>query len=152
MTQIALFPEDERKPLRICECCGAKIVEYKHSFSKALAVGLGRLHFFAGGPVNLKNLGLTRNQWDNFQKLRYWGLVNKATKADGTRAGGEWFLTKKGVDFIEKGIGITKSVWTYRGEAVRFEGDTCFYLDDHEPKYKRRKKYAQESKPHEGET
>jgi hypothetical protein len=135
-----------------CPHCEAKMVEYKHSFSKALAVGLGRLHFFAGGPINIKNLGLTRNQWDNFQKLRYWGLVGKATKEDGTRAGGEWVLTQKGFDFIQKGIGIPKSVWTYRGDPVRFEGDTCFYLDDHEPKYKRRTKYAEEALPHSDES
>ena len=45
-------------------------------------------------------------------------------------------------DFIQQGIGIPKSVWTYRGQAIRFEGDTCFYLDSHEPKYKRKADYA----------
>lgn len=131
-----------------CPHCDAKMVEYKHSFSKALAIGLGRLHSANGGPTNLKNLGLTRNQWDNFQKLRYWGLVAKAVREDGTRANGEWVLTDKGVEFIEKGIGIPKSVWTYRGEAVRFEGHTCFYLDDHEPKYKKKPEYAADAVAH----
>jgi hypothetical protein len=79
-------------------------------------------------------------------------LVGKATKEDGTRAGGEWVMTQKGFDFIQKGIGIPKSVWTYRGDPVRFEGDTCFYLDDHEPKYKRRTKYAEEALPHPDES
>lgn len=134
-----------------CPHCEAKMVEYKHSFSKALAVGLGRLHFLGGGPINIKNLGLTRNQWDNFQKLRYWGLVAKATKQDGTRAGGEWILTQKGRDFIEHGLAITKSVWTYRGDTVRFDGDTCFYTDSHEPKYKQRQSYADSAVPHQGD-
>jgi hypothetical protein len=126
------------------------MVEYKHTFSKALAVGLSRLNFHGGGPINIKNLGLTRNQWDNFQKLRYWGLVAKATKEDGTRAGGEWVITQKGLDFIEKGIGISKSVWTYRGDTVRFEGDTCFYNDSHDPEYKQRHSYADSALPHQG--
>jgi hypothetical protein len=131
-----------------CPHCEAKMVEYKHSFSKALAIGLSRLHFTGGGPINLKNLGLTRNQWDNFQKLRYWGLVAKANREDGSRANGEWLLTQKGFDFIEKGIGIPKSVWTYRGEPIRFEGDTCFYLDAHEPRYKQKEHYVATATPH----
>ena len=135
------------KEKKICDCCGAKIVEYKHSFSKALAIGLYKL-YAAGTPINIKYLGLTRNQWDNFQKLRYWGLVAKTTDESGNRKGGCWEITSVGVNFIEKNIGIIKSVWTYRGETVRFEGSTCFFNDIHEPEYKQREEYADEAVTH----
>jgi hypothetical protein len=136
-----------KSELKYCECCGAKIVEYKHGFSKALAVGLYRLYQH-GSAINIKELGLTRNQWDNFQKLRYWGLVAKAAREDGTRIGGCWEITQLGIDFIEKGISIKKNVWTYRGETVRFEGDTCFFTDMHDVNYRTRPDYIEDAVPH----
>jgi hypothetical protein len=123
------------------------MVEYKHSFSKALAVGLRRL-YEAKSSVNIKELGLTRNQWDNFQKLRYWGLVEQVKHEDGRHASGVWAITKSGVDFIEHDTAIRKSVWTYRGSTIRFDGDTCFFRDVHDTEYVQRATYATEAVPH----
>ena len=136
-----------KNELKFCECCGAKIVEYKHTFSRALAVGLYKL-YERSGAINIKELGLTRNQWDNFQKLRYWGLVAKAAREDGTRIGGCWVITQAGIDFIEKGVSIKKQVWTYRGETVRFDGDTCFFTDIHDVTYRTRPDYAEDAVAH----
>ena len=130
-----------------CECCGAKIVEYRHTFNKALAVALYRLYSMGGGPINIKALSLTRNQWDNFQKLRYWGLVTKSARDDGTRIGGAWSITFAGREFIEAGISIRRRVWTYRGDTVRFDGDTCFFRDVHDVAYECRPSYAANSQP-----
>ena len=135
---------------KLCEHCGAKTVKYKHTFSKALAIGLYKLYQSGATAINLKNLGLTRNQWDNFQKLRYWGLVAQARRPDGTRLNGEWIVTPEGVEFIERGTGIKKSVWTYRGDVTEFEGDMCFFLDVHEAEYKKRTQYAAEAVAHGG--
>lgn len=135
------------KENKTCEHCGAKIVEYKHNFSSALAVGLYRL-YQENRAINIKHLGLTRNQWDNFQKLRYWGLVQKAIDETGKRIGGCWSITPLGTAFIEQGIGVSKYVWTYRGETVRFEGDTCFFKDVHPVAYKQREQYAEEAVVH----
>lgn len=132
---------------KICECCGAKIVEYKHSFSHALAIGLYAI-YKANKPVNIKNLGLNRNQWDNFQKLRYWNLVSQTYRENGTRANGVWQITQAGKDFIEKATSIKKSVWTYRGNPIRHEGDSCFFVDIHPDGYKQREDYAEEALPH----
>jgi hypothetical protein len=89
------------EPSKVCEHCGAKTVEYKHTFSDALAVGLFKLYAAGGGPINLKDLALTRNQWDNFQKLRYWQLVGQSYRKDGTRMNGYWHITSVGKIFIE---------------------------------------------------
>jgi len=132
---------------KFCDHCGAKIVEYKHGFSAALAHGLFQL-FLAKEPINIKHLGLTRNQWDNFQKLRYWGLVEKTTNEEGKRVGGFWSITQKGIDFVKGNIGIPKSVWTFRGDTVRFEGNICHFLDTHTTDYKQRSDYANEAIAH----
>ena len=135
------------KEQKVCEHCKAKMVEYKHSFSKALATGLWRL-YQAGGQVNIKDLGLTRNQWDNFQKLRYWGLVAQSYRDGGTRMNGHWQITAAGTAFIEQGTGIQKSVWTYRGDTVRFEGSTVFFKDTHDLEYEQRESYAENAVAH----
>jgi hypothetical protein len=132
-----------------CPHCDAKMVEYKHSFSNALAIGLWRL-YLANADVNIKNLQLTRNQWDNFQKLRYWGLVAPAYRTAGTRLNGVWKITDLGKAFVEKATSIQKSVWTYRGQPVRFEGDTVFFLDVHDTAYAKRPDYAASAIPHRG--
>lgn len=138
------------KQNELCGHCGAKMVEYKHSFSKALAVGLYKLYQSGATPINLKHLGLTRNQWDNFQKLRYWGLVAPSHRPDGSRLNGEWNITPVGIAFIEQGTSIKKSVWTYRGDPVRLEGDTCFFNSVHDAEYKKRPQYAAEAVAHGG--
>ena len=135
------------KEVRICPHCYAKMVEYKHSFSKALAIGLWRL-YLAGGPINIRDLVLTRNQWDNFQKLRYWGLAAQTYRPDGTRMNGVWHITDTGRAFIEQGTGISKTVWTYRGSTQRFEGSTVFFRDEHDVAYEQRESYATSAMPH----
>lgn len=123
------------------------MVEYRHSLSTALAVGLYRLYRHAR-PVNLKHLGLTRNQWDNFQKLRYWDLVRKAQRDDGKRIGGVWDITQRGVDFIERRVMVNGSVWTYRGERVRYEDELTSFESIHGP-YRTRDEYARDSRARE---
>ena len=106
-----------------CPFCQAKMVEYKHTLNKGLCVGLTRLAA-VGGEANLKELGLTRNQWDNFQKLRYWDLVTKQVDEAGNRVGGTWVITEKGLDFLGGMIRVPRKVVTYRGERVEYLEET----------------------------
>lgn len=121
------------------------MVEYRHTFSAALAEGLFRL-YRAGEAINIKQLGLTRNQWDNFQKLRYWDLVEKARDADGARIGGYWRITPTGASFVRGLSMVRRVVWTYRGERVRFDGDSVYFAQVHVG-YKKRPDYAREAQP-----
>jgi hypothetical protein len=150
MNQIAFSFDEEPKTPSICECCGAKIVEYKHSFNQSLADSLYKLYEAGGGPININQIGLSPVQWNNFQKLKYWGLVRKAERNDKSHIGGFWELTRIGYEFIEKGFGIYKNVWTFRGKSTKYEGDTVFFNDLHELYIKTRPDYANESKPHKG--
>ncbi len=135
------------KSIKQCPCCYAKMVEYKHSFSKAQAVGLGRL-FNVGKPINIRLLDLTRNQWTNFQKLRYWGFVEKAKDDEGNRVGGVWQITAEGKAFVKGIVPTRKSVWTYRGKTVRTEGEFISFRDIHPGDYKQQGDYAREAEPH----
>ncbi len=133
---------------RVCEYCGANMVEYKHSLSKALVIGLSRIYDH-GKPVNLKRLKLTRSQWDNFQKLRYWDLVEQWVDTKGKRKSGFWRITKIGKDFVTCKKKVMKSVWTYRGETVRFDGK-MIDISDVDVNYKTRPEYAMEAVVHRG--
>lgn len=104
-----------------CPTCGASTNEYKHGLSKPLVQGLTALASSGGGPINLKALGLTRTQWDNFQKLRYFGLVEQVA-VSGKRQAGVWKITQLGLDFLAGKVVVPKFAWTFRGDVVRTEG------------------------------
>ena len=98
-----------------CSQCGAKTVEYPHSLGTHHVVALCLLKMAGGGPLNLKTLSLTRNQWDNFQKLRYWGLASSPKR-------GLWEITTLGRRWLAGTTLVNKRVWTYRGNTVSFDG------------------------------
>ncbi len=108
-----------------CTTCGAKIVEYKHSLVPGIVSALRTLYATTKDPINLNALNLTRNQWDNFQKLKYWDLVKQV----GGKKSGIWQITTVGIQFVEERITLQKSVWTYRGEVRRSSGHTVSIND-----------------------
>lgn len=133
------------KHKQLCPHCQAAMVEYRHSLSVGLVQGLIRLaESGAKGEKNLRDLHLTRTQWDNFQKLRYWGLVEKVGER---RKGGVWRITRKGWDFLAFKCPIQRVVVTYRGEAQRFEGPLAFVHEIVEG-YQYRGDYADEAVAH----
>ena len=131
---------------KVCEHCGASMVEYKHGLSEGLVTGLIRIAKIEK-PINIKELRLTRNQWDNFQKLRYWDLVVQAN--GGKLKGGVWAITMKGLDFVKGKISVPKSVWTYRGGFLRYDGEEV-RIHVIVNGYKFQDDYYNESKPHPG--
>jgi len=64
---------------RICPCCGREIVSYKHLLNSVLVSGLEALAE-AGGEASISELHLQTTVYNNFQKLRYFGLVEKVPK------------------------------------------------------------------------
>lgn len=87
--------------------------EYKHTLNSNLVLALVKFVQY-GKPAKLKDLDLTINQHNNFQKLQYWGFVKKEK--------GLWILEQKALDFFA-GIRVQRSVWTYRGGVKRFDDD-----------------------------
>lgn len=126
-----------------CIHCGASMLEHRHNISIAMVRGLSLLAQF-DEAINIKILGLTRNQWDNFQKLRYWDLVKKSYDVEGNRRGGHWECTVKGRDFLAGKIKVPKALWTYRGAFIREEKEMV-YVFEIDQGYKIRDEYAAEA-------
>jgi hypothetical protein len=131
----------------LCPHCNQPMpLKHKHTLSDALVTGLARLRDAGGGPMNLKHLQLTRNQWDNFQKLRYWDLVQQSfDPATGSRQSGVWEITPKGVKFLAGIIQQPKAVWTVHGETVEVS-DEKIYAPQGELGYRTREDYATDSR------
>lgn len=74
-----------------CETCGAKLVEYKHGLSKGLCRSLIQVAvtFKDTKAHEIKEMGLDYNHRCNFQKLKYWGLVEKVGEQTGKEDYGE---------------------------------------------------------------
>jgi len=104
----------------------------------------------AGGRANLNELGLTRNQWDNFQKMRYFDLVEYGYKDDGSRDSGVWCITEpRGYKFLAGKIMIPKRVETYRGQRVKYiKTEYCSIISLSVEKWKQKGDYNADSTPH----
>lgn len=62
--------------------------------------------------------------------LRWWGLVERATKTDMTKNhSGNWKITEKGTAFLHFGLSVPKLAFTYNGEVVGFSDETVVATD-----------------------
>jgi len=97
------------KYVKNCEDCGHQVTAYTHKLNTQLVIGLGRLidrYLITKKPVNLqKELVLTKNQYNNFQKLQYFGLIIHSENG--------WVPTLKGEMFIKGEISIKDTVATF---------------------------------------
>lgn len=106
----------------ICYACKQTLPkEYKHNLSKGL---IETFHIFAAKshierrslhPV--KDCGLDYNQASNFQKLKYFDLVEKDEKN-----AGYWNITKTGVMFLTGREAVPSRVFTQNGKVTGTEG------------------------------
>ena len=124
------------------------MVEYRHGMTVPLVTGLRALLRSGGGPLNIKELCLTRNQWDNFQKLRYWDLVFQV-EVDGQRKKGVWQITPLGMAFLFRETRVPNHVWTYRGRTVR-TAETMVWVTDVVEWYEKREDYIATMRPVDG--
>lgn len=137
------------KEKRLCEHCGASMMENRHTLNKPLASALSRLSHL-GKPAHIPSLGFTHNQLSNFQKLKYWGLVQMIKGPDGTFKQGWWEATELGRAFAFGECRVFRSVYTFRGELVRADTEAgAVGINDLVPDYKKRPEYIAESVPHE---
>ena len=106
----------------ICPLCGRKSVEYKHTINKTLVSGLARLHA-KGGRARLDNLGLDNTCFNNFQKLRYFGLAIPSNDNC------EWQITNQGVWFLQGRVQISRFVVTRNANVIRKSTELVFITD-----------------------
>jgi hypothetical protein len=135
-----------KKEIVRCPHCQAKMVEYKHSLSKQIVEVL-YLFVKLGGVLDVVDLNskMPYSKRCNFPKLQYWGLITKVKTEKKSK--GLWAITPRGKDFITGQIPIQKSVWTYRNNFMRFDGE-FFSMEGlgYEP-YRQKEDYVSDQKP-----
>lgn len=135
-----------------CDCCGHLTTAYSHKLNKPLVKALRQLVDFYENKktdCNLqKNLDLTKNQYNNFQKLQYFGLVQH------TKDG--WYPTEQATRFIYGEVVIRntdltfgKSILDTRHEAwsikkINYKFVYVYEID--ELSYKKREEYQDEKR------
>jgi hypothetical protein len=123
----------------VCSHCGANVRAYKHRLNKGLIKGLLCLYNVEGGVSKIADLPLTKNEFNNFQKLGFWGLVEKET------VGGErtcrWKLTKLGYDFILGRSLVPVWVETFRRARIGNSKEMVGISDLVTVNYKKREDY-----------
>lgn len=105
-----------------CPLCGSKITDYKHSINKMLVECLARLYAL-GGRSRLDKLGLDNTHFNNFQKLRYFGL------AVPTGENSEWQITNQGIWFLQGRIQISRFVITRNAMVIRSSTEAVFITE-----------------------
>lgn len=107
-----------------CSLCGQKILKNKHRFSRSLAdlLLLTAQRFTVNESFHLqKNLNLTKNQYCNFGKLQYWGLIAKHYQ-DGRRLGGYWHLTRRAGEVLN-GSAVPRWIQTFNNKVIEISED-----------------------------
>jgi hypothetical protein len=104
-----------------CPYCGHTLEPRKESLSLGLVQTLEKfaLAVFMSQKNDIhlqKDMNLTKNQYNNAQKLRYFGLIAKVRVA-GQVNSGRWLLTRRGASFL-RGEPIHKWVKVYNNHLV----------------------------------
>jgi hypothetical protein len=97
--------------METCKCCGQKIrPPHRHNLTRGLVDTLIRfaklLEEKGVNNLHLLTAGFSISQTNNFQKLRYFGLVAKGKET------GYWVLTKRGQEFLNGEVAVSKWVET----------------------------------------
>jgi hypothetical protein len=112
------------KEKHTCCSCGKSVMSHKHILSRSLGDILLVLiqKVSQDEPFHLqRDFSLTKNQYNNFQKLQYWGLVKKHYSC-GEREGGVWELTRSAFEFVN-GRQIPRWVKTFNNIVIERSND-----------------------------
>ena len=118
-----------------CPTCGASMMVHNQRLSKGLAKLLiefkRKVLELNRNEIHLqKDLRLTNNQFGNFQKLRYHGLIAKVyDKETKLHKGGYWLLTRKGNQFLKNEISTSSNVLTFRNKIADKSPKMVFLAD-----------------------
>lgn len=133
----------------VCPACGQNTLDHRHTLTRPIAEGLLRLFHAGGGPAKISDLMSSRSMLDNFQKLRYWGLVEQSRDADGRRLDGQWNITPLGEQFCLGEVAVFRRVWTYLGTFLEHdESSGRVRISELQPGYLDRSQYSNAARPH----
>jgi DNA-directed RNA polymerase subunit M/transcription elongation factor TFIIS len=103
--------------VEFCDHCGASMKKHWHSITPGLATALVKfrlaVHNKNSNSIHLQSeINLTKNEYNNFQKLRFHALIAKTGKT------GYWLLTHRGAQFLNGEMAIPERVETFRNRVV----------------------------------
>lgn len=108
--------------IEVCSCCGAEVKEHSHSLSKGL---VNTLIAFKKKVISseknkihpIKDLNLSNYEYNNMQKLRYFGLIAHYTNPETKqKESGYWLLTRNGNKFLIGVLSMPTKVKTMRNK------------------------------------
>ena len=104
---------------KTCPTCGQRVMRNHHSFSRAMANLILKTAeaYEPYEPFRLKEF-LTHVEINNFQKLAYFGLVEKHHNTKGERLFGKWALTLRAWRLIRGEERIESWVETFNNQVV----------------------------------
>ena len=114
-----------------CPHCGASMKAWWHTLTPGLVnclikalktvrvTNTNRFHL-------LQDLNLTKMEYNNFQKLRFHGLV---AHADENKKSGYWLLTSRAGKFLHGEITIPKKVKTFRNRVIEHSEEVTGIAD-----------------------
>ncbi len=132
-----------------CPHCGQSVMQNKQIFTKALGEILLTLacKYPYGKPFHFANdFNLTKSQYNNAQKLRYWGLIKKHYDNNGKREGGYWELTSL-VRYFVQGSSLPRVKWTFNNTVVSASDDDLITLSEAVGSYSVPEQWAEQAKP-----
>lgn len=109
----------------VCPHCGAKMQDYWQRLSPGLVNTLVKFRqailVKKENKVHVPNeVVFTKNEYNNFQKLRYHGLVAKVKDKEGNRVSAYWLITRRGNQFCKGEITVPEKVKTYRNKITEY--------------------------------
>lgn len=115
--------ENNKKQAK-CPHCNANMYVHGHRLSKGLVDSLIKFKTMVlelnENKVHIKDqLSLTKTAFNNFQKLRYHGLVAKYIDSEtDEHLAGYWLLTKRGNQFLKNELSLPVVVYTFRNKII----------------------------------
>ncbi len=100
-----------------------EVKTHKHVLTPGLVKTLVKFYkacCAGNNEVNPATIGLSTTEYNNFQKLRYFGLVAKV-KVAGIHKKGYWLTTHRGAEFLKNRISLPKYVYTRNNHLVDLE-------------------------------
>ena len=118
---------------KVCSQCCQTINARKESLSRGIVRSLYKVAQVANvTDLNKvhprRDANLTISEYNNFQKLRYHGLVAKY-KQNGENISGYWLITKRGYKFLNNEIRIPKYVHIVKNRIMGYGDKKISMLD-----------------------
>lgn len=111
-----------------CDRCGRVIKIYRYKLNATMANFLRRMaeevKTTDNNDVDIAAIGLTYSQRSQVSKLRLHGLIARVKGENGKQVPGHWLITKKGWDWVSRGVAIASKVVVFENQVLGHDEET----------------------------